>query len=437
MPPFPAEMSSKRKLGFPTARLITPIERRAQQHTVLLLDRSGGLGGPAAHLYYMLKYLNKERFRCIVTFYFYNNGPDTQRIRDLGIPIMFLKKDSECATYERIKRFFGASDWKWIHKCEVLLRLILLVITVELPILWRLLKIIRREAIDLIVLNSDVHYHAVGALAARISRVPCICRKAGGIGEGQRIKPFLTPWIDLFIAISRATAADQLKNNPGTKRLVTIYEGIDVKGFAPTCEKKELRTSLDIPSGKKVVGYVARVVNGKGHKEFLEAAALVVKSYRDVVFLIVGDDGGQEGRFLKDLKSEAKLLGVGDHTIFTGWRTDIPAILGCMDIFVHCPTTFIEGLGLANLEAMAMGKPTVVSNNGGLPDAVLDGVTGFVVPPGDIRRLADAILRLLEDEGLALRLGRNARERAEKEFDIEKNMEKIEEVFEEYALRHA
>ena len=79
----------------------------------------------------------------------------------------------------------------------------------------------------------------------------------------------------------------------------------------------------------------------------------------------------------------------------------MPSVLAAFDIFVHCPTTFIEGLCIANVEAMASGKPTIVSENGGLPDAVVEGVTGFIVPPGDIDALAQAILRLLRDPELA------------------------------------
>jgi len=286
------------------------------------------------------------------------------------------------------------------------------------------------------VLNNDVHGHLVGALAARISRIPCICRKAGGIGEGRRLKRFLTPMVDLFISISAATETDQRENNPSTKRLVTIYDGVDLRRFDPSVDPSPVHAELGVPRGRKVVGLVSRLVPGKGHKELLEAAAVVVKRYPNVVFLIVGGTPYATSEQLREeLQAVVQSLQLRDYVIFTGWREDVPRILSAVDIFVHCPTTCIEGLGIANLEAMAMGKPTVVSNNGGLPDAVVDGVTGFVVPPGDIEKLSAAILRLLEDDELARRLGRNARQRIENEFDIEKNTRKLEVFFEEYALR--
>jgi len=83
-----------------------------------------------------------------------------------------------------------------------------------------------------------------------------------------------------------------------------------------------------------------------------------------------------------------------------------------------------------------MGKPTVVSENGGLPDAAVDGVTGFIVPAGDIEKLSTAILRLLVAPDLAVSLGRNARQRVEELFDAKRNTRKLELLFEEYALRY-
>jgi len=171
----------------------------------------------------------------------------------------------------------------------------------------------------------------------------------------------------------------------------------------------------------------------KGHSELVEAAASVVKHYEEVVFLIVGDNANSmSGPFVKSLKNRIQDLGLVHHFFFSGWRTDIPEILSLADLFVHCPTTWIEGLGIAHLEAMAMGKPTVVSDNGGLPDAAVDGVTGFVVPPGDVDGLSSAILKLLNDDELSLRLSRNARQRVEELFDMKKNTRKMEALLQEY-----
>ena len=409
----------------------------SNRNRILIIDSGGGYGGPGAFLQYLLKYLDKDKFQPVVAFYFYHASPETQALQEMGVPVLFLSRNRALAHYLQSKFLSGGSKWKWLNLTKELLRFFLLLILIDVSQVWRLLSILKRNRIDLIVLNNDVHYHRVAALAARISGIPCICRKAGGIGEGKLFKKILTPWIDLFIAISAATSRDQLENNPATKRMVTIFEGVDLKKFDPSSAHPELRTELGIPADRKVVGYISRLVEGKGHNEFVEAAVSIVRNYKDVVFLIVGnDEAGIDGPSMKCLKNKVQLLGLADYFIFAGWRTDIPQILSILDVFVHCPTTWIEGLGIAHLEAMAMAKPTVVSQNGGLPDAAVDGRTGFIVPPGDIDKLSSAILRLLRDQELASRLGRNARQRVEELFDVEKNTRKLEVLFEEYSLRN-
>lgn len=374
----------------------------------------------------MLKYMDKDLFEPLVAFYFFNDGPDTEWIKTLGVPVFFLNSERERPQYVPVKWLFGGSQSIILHRLKVIAGFLLRTMTVDIPAILRLTALIKKEAVSLVVLNNDVHYHLTGTLGARISDTPCICRKAGGIGEGRGIKKLLTRHIDLFIAISRATAEDQIKNNPSTRRLVTIYEGVDLSMFNPDIADGE-KEDFGITPHKKIVGNISRFDTGKGQLELLEAAVLIKSKYPDVIFLMVGD-----GELMDELQARAKALNITDCVLFTGWRTDIAGILSKLDIFVHCPTTWIEGLGIANLEAAAMGKPSVVSDNGGLPDVVLDGVTGFVVSPGNIEGMAEAILRLLNDGAMAAQFGRNARKRAQDSFDIEKNTREYERLFLEY-----
>jgi glycosyltransferase involved in cell wall biosynthesis len=162
-------------------------------------------------------------------------------------------------------------------------------------------------------------------------------------------------------------------------------------------------------------------------------AAAVIRRYPDVVFLLVGDEGPDGGTLTRELRDLVNSLDLEEHLIFTGWRDDIPAVLKCIDVFVHGPTTWIEGLGIGHLEAMASGKPSVVSRNGGLPDAAVDGVTGFVVPPGDIHAMADSVATLLENEPLCREFGENAKRRVQRHFDAAQNSRQLQEQILKYA----
>lgn len=393
----------------------------------MFIDSGSGYGGSTIFMYYMLKYLDRQKYDPIVMYYFYNEGQDLKKIRSLEIPIYFLTKKREPIHYVPFKFLLGKSKNKFFHEIKVLMRFLTRMLLLEVHQILRLVIFLRNKKINLVVLNNDIHYHLVGALSAKISKIPCVCRKAGGIGEGKKIKKILTTCADLFIAISKATEEDQIKNNPRTKRLVTIYEGIDLEKFNIT--NITIRNKYRINYETKIIGNISRFDKGKGQKELLEAASIVINKYKKVVFLMVGD-----GELKFELKKKVDRLKLNNYIIFTGWREDVTEILASIDIFVHCPTTWIEGLGIANLEAMAMGKPCIVSNNGGLPEAVIDGITGIVVPIGDINALAEAILKLIRNPAIAKEMGLNGRKRVEEHFDIKKNVKKMEKLFEEYIL---
>jgi glycosyltransferase involved in cell wall biosynthesis len=284
------------------------------------------------------------------------------------------------------------------------------------------------------VLNSDLHSQYCGAVAARLENLPILCRKSGGIGEGLRIKKFVTPLVDIFVPISMATEKDQLAN-PATKRSVLLYEGVDIPRYRGRRHNPALRSSLKIPENKKIVTSVARLEAGKGQLELIEAAARVVEQYPGVVFLIVGEETPPNGPNTSSLRISVQRLGLTDHVVFAGGRGDVPDILGITDVFAHCPTTWIEGLGICHLEAMASGIPSVISRNGGLPEAAIDRVTAIVVEPADIDAMARAILHFLVNPDVAERFGRAARARAQERFDIAANNAVLENLLQELASR--
>ncbi len=406
--------------------LFMDMKTRTKRHKILFVECGSGRGGSSKFLYYLLKYLDRKLFDPIVAFNFSNDGPDTELIKSLAVPVFFLHKEKESFEYIPVKLLMGRARSMIPRRLKVIARFLMRAMIIDIPAIFRFRALIKKEGVSLVVLNNDVHYHIAGTIGARIAGIPCICRKAGGIDAGRRVKRLLTRYVDLFIAISRATAEDQMKNNPETKRLVTRREVVDLS-INKADKSNGKKDDLCVPPHKKIVGNISRFDPGKGQMELLEAAAMIKSGYPDVFFLMVGD-----GVMMDELQARAKALDLTDCVLFTGWRNDIADILSKLDIFVHCPSTCIEGLGIANLEAAAMGKPSVVSDNGGLPDAVVDGVTGFVVSPGDIEGMAEAVLRLLNDGGMAVQFGRNARRMVSESFDIVKGAREYERLFLEY-----
>lgn len=400
---------------------------------ILLLESGKGPGGSVNFIRDFLLHVDHSTAHVIAGLYFPNPSKTLEELRSLGFPVVFFQHTRPGApkTSASLSGLFDTS-LKSLRKLRTAAAILSRLVRVQLPLTWKVWRFIKREAIDVVVLNQDVHFHVPGVLAAKLAGRPCICRKAGGIGEAKRLKRLLNPCVDLFVSISRATETDQ-RNTPGTKEVVNIYEGLDLQRFATLPAKEAMRETLGIPDRKKVVAAITRVAVGKGLPEFIRMAAAVIRRYPDVIFLIVGDEGPDGGALTRQLRDLVHALDLDEHVIFTGWRDDIPSVMKCVDIFVHCPTTFIEGLARTCLEAMAVGIPAVVSENGGMPDAVENGVTGFVVPQGNIQTMAESVLTLLENQAQCREFSKRARMRVEQFFDAEQNARKLQEQILQYA----
>ena len=397
---------------------------------VLLLESGTGPGGSISFLRDFVFCLDRTRVKPFVGLYSPNPSVALNEIRSLGVPICFFGNPTVPPT-DRESGLLN-TRLRAVRAGRTIAHIAKKMLAVQLPQALRVARFMRKNRIEVALFNQDIHLHLPGVLAARLTHVPCICRKAGGIGEGERIKRVVTPWVDLFVSVSKATEEDQRKNLK-TRRLVNIYEGVDLDRFQALPARAKMRSEFGVPEGKKVVAAISRIETGKGHPEFLRMAAEVLRHDPNVVFLLVGDQDHQRRALMAQLKALSRELGISNSVIFTGWRDDIPAVMNAVDVFVHCPTTWIEGLGIACLEAMAMGLPAVVSNNGGLPDSVVDGETGFVVPVGDSSAMAGAVMKLLREDDLRRTLGLNARLRAQQMFSMSKNARRLQDVLIECA----
>jgi glycosyltransferase involved in cell wall biosynthesis len=158
-----------------------------------------------------------------------------------------------------------------------------------------------------------------------------------------------------------------------------------------------------------------------------------------VRFLVVGDGGVARGssivsgHYKRDLERRAAELGLAERARFTGYRLDVPAVLAQVQLSVL--PSLSEALSNVLLESMAAGAPLITTSVGDHPLVVEDGVTGLIVPPGDVEALGRAILRLLEDGELAARLGQNARRAARARFSIERMVGATQALYEELLAR--
>ncbi len=217
--------------------------------------------------------------------------------------------------------------------------------------------------------------------------------------------------VDRYIAISEAVKRTLVDGGVAPERVAVVHSCVDIAGLESVADRAgSFQTEFGIPRGAPVIGSVGALCEPKGFEYFIDAIPVVMKDVPDARFLLVGD-----GELRGQLEARAADRGIGrDHLVFTGWRNDVPELLRFFDVFVS--SSVREGLGTAVLQAMAVGTPVVATDAGGLPEVVLDGETGAVVPAGDAAALGLAIAALLNDAGFRERIRSAAYRRVREEF---------------------
>ncbi|MGQ9505242.1 MAG: glycosyltransferase [Thermogutta sp.] len=273
-----------------------------------------------------------------------------------------------------------------------------------LPRLWWLLRKRNVDAVITVGTGGDKMFW--GRLAAFFAGVPVIASALHSTGLPDRVEwlnRILAPLTDAFIAVARPHA-EFLVSEEGCSRNRTwvIPNGVDTDRFSPRPPNPQLRQNLGLPPESSVVTIVAALRPEKNHELFLRAAAAIQHRFENVHFLIVGD--GPRRKMLEELADD---LGVRDVVHFLGVRDDIPEILGMTDVVVL--SSHMEANPLSILEAMACAKPVVATRVGSVPTNVIDGLTGFLVPPEDALALAERCGLLLSSAQLREEMGRAAR----------------------------
>ncbi|MFW5775419.1 MAG: glycosyltransferase, partial [Chitinivibrionales bacterium] len=197
-----------------------------------------------------------------------------------------------------------------------------------------------------------------------------------------------------------------------SKRLMTIPNGIDPDPYTVAIDRNAVRERLGLSQQGLVIGTVARLSPEKTLEDAIEAFSIVVKRFPDACLLIVG-----EGPCEEQLRGKASEMGVAQRVVFAGRHCEIAPLVRAMDVFVLSSSR--EGLPMAVLEAMAGGCPIVSYAVGGVPSAIKDGQSGYLVHPGDIESLARRIKELLDRPALRMQFGENAQMLFAKQFSAE------------------
>ncbi len=301
----------------------------------------------------------------------------------------------------------------------------------------KVVSIIKNGKYDLI------HTHAskdlwllVPALKLIKSKTPLVLTKHVGsfIKKTDKMHNWLYSRVNYAIAISKVIKENLLETTAlDENRIILHYNGVDPEKYDPDkIDPMKVRNELNIKEDELLLGMVARFSAGKGHENFLLVAKELSIKHDKLKFIIVGEASKGEDAYAKEIKNLADDYGL-NNIIFTGFRTDMPQVLSAMDIFIF--PSHAEAFGVALVEAMAMAKPSVSTSSDGILDITVDNETGYLFNKDDPADLKSKLELLINSPEKRKTLGKAARQRVLEQFDSQKLMDGLVELYKQFIKR--
>lgn len=366
-------------------------------YNVLFLDFTTFIGGTEISTMLLLKYMDLKKFNPF--FVLQGEGTYYDRIVKMDVPVTIIP----------LNQLKFASLIKYIQT------------------VWNLTRFIKKNRIDLVVCTMEA-CNQYGLPAARLNRIPIVCHVRNLIPDLRSFWRTFLHFPDILIANSRATAQSYNQFTRKRQKVEVVYNGIDLTEYIPSCTGEGIRKRYGIDNNIFVIGLIGRINRIKRQDIFIKSIAEVVKIHPNICAFIVGDTKIDRSEpYLKELHKMIDDFKLKDKVIFTGFMNDMKEVYASIDLLVL--SSDAEPFGRVLIEAMAMEKPVVATKAGGVVEIVEDGVTGLLVPPGDVNYMAKAIVKMLESKEDRMRMGRAGRKRAESMFSIEKNVEEIQKIY--------
>jgi glycosyltransferase involved in cell wall biosynthesis len=279
--------------------------------------------------------------------------------------------------------------------------------------LWR---VICQTQPQLVHLHSRIGADVMGGVAARLAGVPVIHTRRVDNPEPRWLVALKYRLHDRVIAISEGIGKVLIAEGLPAAKLRIVRSAVEWHRYAQPVDRSAIRARLGVADDALLIGVIAQLIPRKGHRFLLAALPELLAVHPNLQVRFFG-----QGARAAALHQQIAALGLTAQVQLMGFRDDLAEIVPTLDLVVH--PVLMEGLGVSLLQAASAGVPIVASRVGGIPEAVRDGDTGLLVPPGDIGALRTAINALLANNEQRQRLGANGKIRMEQEFGIDAMVE--------------
>lgn len=281
----------------------------------------------------------------------------------------------------------------------------------DLRAVLRLRSVIVRERPEVVHLHTS-RAHVLGSAAAKsvgVSVVIATRRMQHPIKMRWPNTSAYNSWTNTLVAISETVRDEMVRSGVDPNKIRLIESGADIDQFAMASPIPNLRDEIGVSSDTCLLYTAAKLTVGKGLEFLVEAAGLLAARGLQVHLLIAGD-----GEMRPDLQELAQAKNA--PVTFLGFRSDTSSLLASIDIFVM--PSLSEGLGIAAIEAMAAGRPVIASAVGGLRESIIDGVTGYHVPPMDADAICEAVSQLIANQEISAQFARAGQARAREKYSL-------------------
>lgn len=345
------------------------------ERPINLLQIIGGsiVGGMETYVLRLLQRLPRDLFH--VTCLCISESQFTSQLRDIGCSVHVVPMTDE-------------TDWQ----------------SIQLGV-----SVVRADAIDVIHAHLP-NAHLLAGMLSKLTETPALATIHGRYLNIRDFEIHKVTQTHIGV-IAKSAYFQALGLGVAASKLHFIANGVDTEVFRPTGKSDYLHSIAGIAPDTPLVGFVGRLSGEKAPDVFVKIAGMVHKKLKNCHFILVG-----EGPMHEKLKEDIDNLGLNKHVHLVGLQRDMPRIYASLDLVVS--TSYSEAMPLAIIEAMAMGVPVIATNVGGVIEIIEPGYTGFLNTLNDLDSIAENIITLMSDRATRESMGRAARKRVERHFEL-------------------